>query len=134
MNAKNFRIGNLVHKMKLNIESGKYEFPIVPIDFDILFDLENNNKIVIEPVKLTEELFLISGFEKIKDEPSPYDDGEFTLVSKRFTVYKMNIFTYNSIHGWWINGKHFPKMNLKYIHKFQNLYFTLTDEELIITL
>lgn len=86
----------------------------------------------LEPIPLTEEWLIKFGFEKSKDDPCPYDDGEFTLKSKRFTVFKKHPITHNSVHGWFINNQNFSEINLKYVHQLQNLYFALTGTELTI--
>jgi hypothetical protein len=84
----------------------------------------------ISPIPLTEEWFLQFGFNKTRDEASPYKDGEDTIIGGRFTVFSKLTLTHNSVHGWFFNKHQQPEWNIKYIHQLQNLYFALTGEEL----
>ncbi len=86
----------------------------------------------IEPIPLTEEWLIKFGFEKIKDEVSPYKDGEYTITSKRFTVFRKYPITHNSVFGWYIKKINFSEINIKYVHQLQNLYFALSGKELIV--
>jgi len=126
MKATELRIGNWckIAKSPFKEEVGEYPIEAITIHY-----FESGEDLILEPIPLTEEWLLKFGFEKVKDDPSYCDDGEFTINHKRFTVFKKELITHNSIHGWFINGIQFD-LNLKYVHQLQNLYFTLTGEEL----
>jgi hypothetical protein len=137
MQANELRIGNLA-----SINTGSTGMKICEI-LGIINNkvaVEINVRIVsvemgnVEAIALTEEWLLKFGFEKVRDEKSPYPDGDYTLVHKKFTVYTKEHFTYNSIHGWWFFNKQLDNQDLcKYVHQLQNLYFALTGEELTIS-
>lgn len=118
MTVNELRIGNLVHKMQLNIDSGKYEFPIVPVDLRILFDLVNN-KTTIEPIPITGGLLLKAGFKKSKMPNNPklmeFTKGDFIIYMYEEIEIYYGCYTY---------------VKIKYIHQLQNLFFDLSGEEL----
>ncbi len=131
MKATELRIGNFIRENDPNNNE--------PFQVWGTYDEKGNSKInyfpeaIFNPVPLTKEWFLKFGFEKIKDGKSYCADGKFTIKSKYFTVFKKGLITYNSIHGWYLDKKHF-ELDIKYIHQLQNLYFALTGEELEIKL
>lgn len=75
-----------------------------------------------KPIKITEDLLIKLGFSC---ETIPGNQNEFR-------VYTKGQFTFNTNHGWWINGKQI-KVQPKYIHRLQNLYFETEDVELQLT-
>jgi len=82
-------------------------------------DFENTNE--LHPIPLTEEWLLKFGFKRT----NKYD---FELIKNDFHFYTSSDF---------FNGNGFICFNefdikIKYIHELQNLYFALTNKELII--
>jgi hypothetical protein len=74
-------------------------------------------------IKLTEDWLLRAGFVV---------EHKGNELNGFYSVYTLNSITYNTIHGWWINGKQhleYP-VPLNYVHQLQNLYFALTGQEL----
>lgn len=120
LQANEFRIGNLV-KYEGNvyaIDSISKEFPTLnTMEFGIGVVDWNN----IEPVPLAEELLVKVGFEKQKNN------------WKKLTICNdwTNIF-WESLAGIEISvNKHSIMLpHINYVHQLQNLYFTLTNEEL----
>jgi hypothetical protein len=70
----------------------------------------------IEPIPLTEDWLLKFGFEKtfITKIHCNFNKGTFSLLKRD-----------NHIEIWYEN------INVQYVHQLQNLYFALTNEELI---
>ena len=130
LSATELRIGNLVGiASSLNFNIGKVT-------------LISNNRILLEnkisnknhkfiPIELTEEWLIIFGFEKAKHSHG-YDcyikDGiDFDIVSHgRYWV--LATYTDESC----TNSLYFAHGQFEYVHKLQNLYFSLTGEELTI--
>jgi len=80
----------------------------------------------VDPIELTEELLLKFGFEV--ENSFAYSTGEEVA----YNVFSKSFFTYNSIQdNWWLNNW-VMKIQPKYVHELQNLYFALTGEELTI--
>ena len=85
----------------------------------------------IEPIPLTEEWLLKFGFEKAKHSHGYNcyikDGFDFDIVSHgRYWVFA--IYTDESC----TNSLYFAHNRFEYVHQFQNLYFALTGEELIL--
>jgi hypothetical protein len=115
MKATELRIGNLVR----NNLNGEILKPC-----DVLCDGINTDNIeglnygFIEPIPLTEEWLLKFGF---KWKNFAFRDGTFTVrYQKEFYVYLS------------VEGVRPIQIKLDYVHQLQNLYFTLTGEELIL--
>lgn len=83
----------------------------------------------LKPIKLTEELLLKCGFKEIKNEPRKW----FKIKTKKRGV-SLDI-CFSSKRIVLNNGYDFVDLlYIKYLHQLQNLYFALTNEELIINL
>lgn len=106
--ANELRIGNLVHT---NFEREKQITDIKPIDF------RENYLNLYDPIPLTEEWLLKFGFEK----ENILSDG---TISFKFNPY----FYFNPLKKEGYICIHTPP--IKYVHQLQNLYFSLTGEEL----
>jgi hypothetical protein len=127
MKEKELRIGNLVecfgtreviaikkNKIKVQHESKKGHFIIewVPID-----------SLSLKPIPLTEEWLLKFGFYKTTENAGNlicFKNGKYTIakwINDKWQFWISTIDLYNS-----------PQ----YVHQLQNLYFALTNEELII--
>ena len=81
----------------------------------------------ITPIRLTEEWLIKFGFEKIVNTPiAPiWDENiEYSYEGYRFA---------QDMYGkWFLLGYSWNTNHFGYVHQLQNLYFTLTGEELII--
>lgn len=102
------RIGNLVHSKLTNVDfyvTGEY-----------LYDISNepNN---VKPIPLTEKWLLEFGFEK-------HIQGECYILQKSF---KFRI-EFSDLSNIWINYE--LKVQCKYVHQLQNIFFVLTGKEL----
>jgi len=121
INAKDLRIGNLVTladkqrkelwENQINATNKYFEVKTIYSDGDIALELDEEivdiDLIEVQPIPITEQLLLEFGFHK----------DNF--------VYRKNDFV---ISGWFTyNGN----LELKYVHQLQNLYFALTNQELI---
>ena len=138
MNPKELRIGNLVlldnYKI-VKIIWVKYNSAcIVEVGKDYPNSIVNISR--LSGIELTEEILLKFGFEK-------YDwfDGCFIKCNNKhlmvqFYEPKQEILIYftkisKDKDGYKMNGRDYLfKLKKYYVHKLQNLYFTLIDEEL----
>ena len=116
MKSEELRIGNYVYS---GIFSNKVieVYPMFFVQLSKIEDKEHN----IKPIPLTEEWLLKFGFKRT----NKYD---FELIKNDFHFYTSSDF---------FNGNGFICFNefdikIKYIHELQNLYFALTNKELII--
>lgn len=113
MEAKELRIGNFV-----NLEG-----EIINIDLDYFYwEIEGNGLLhLTEPIPLTEEWLLKFGAEKVT-----YDDGSgyyLALRHKDFSVFYEE--------GWGVYLDIYEVIiKLEYVHKLQNIWYALTNEEL----
>ena len=124
MKASELRIGNFIsyHEQSCEIDN-ICTFEDIPI---ISLKIDNNsvikNIIDCEPIKVTEELLTKFGFKE--DFHSKYKgwlSPEINSSRIRINIID-NVFVYNlNIH---------TSIIIKYIHKLQNLFFTLTEKEL----
>jgi hypothetical protein len=127
MNAKEFRIGNYVNYLHLIYREN------IPIGcmYDIISGIEDNsirtdhsNGYIISdllPIEIDHEWLLKFGFEQ--DGPHWYwfsTEDRFTDIGYSYSLEK-NILEFNQL-----------EVPIKYIHQLQNLYFSLTGQELTI--
>ena len=82
----------------------------------------------LQPIPLTESILVDCGFGKEEKETRRIDIDD----PKKYRVYTKGYFTFNTIHGWWFNGKQLD-IQPKYLHQLQNLYHSLTCTELTYT-
>lgn len=102
MRSNEFRIGNFYD------HSGRVK-KVTPIVIEALF---KSARLWCKPIPLTEEWLLKFGF--IKRYKDCYEFGKLILNDK-FVMMDIDI-----------------HLELRYVHQLQNLYFTLTGEELTI--
>ena len=123
MESKELRIGNWVCSDKgLPSETN---FVITASD---ILDVDEQ-AVVIEPIKLTEEWLVKLGFEYKKTDKS----DNYSLFGFRFTFVKEGRFKDKSYLNY-VNSITFEDCsNYKNIHQLQNLVFALTGNELILT-
>jgi hypothetical protein len=120
MKAEELRIGNYVYYNKIHKDIGK----VSQIRKEILFSKEEliglNYRIDvfyeskdIEPIILTNEWLLKFGFVKDKIDNTFYKD-DFDILLPNFLRYKQA-----------------QIYKIKHVHELQNLYFAVTNKELI---
>ena len=131
MQAEELRIGNLV-KDHLGRTQKVHE---VRSDSYICY-LSNGSKLkyrlnTTKPIPLTEQWLIDFGFVFVKDEDE--------YIFKGFSLEDRNTDSFLSVEnklklkdsfGCWYTGGYLN--NIKHVHQLQNLYFALTNEELII--
>jgi len=116
MNAKELRIGNVVINRLLSTVSGEYL-----VTSDVFAFIENNpDQDIYHPILLHEEYLGRFGFKKIEGFDDAIilikDDVELEFVTRYSTCAYLN----------YLNNE------CKYVHQLQNLYFALTNKELIL--
>lgn len=131
MKVNELRIGNLVNYRIIDeFDERKEWFEVSKIDYDDLriLEIENENNQDYLPIKLNKEWLLKLGFNKLENDIPTYykcfgnmilDDYEFSF--NIYVDWKLNYFI--TVFG--------RKITIKYVHQLQNLYFALTEEELI---
>ena len=124
MKTEELRFGNLVYDTgskvnTINLEAFKY-----------LLSYGGTNICQVKPIPLTEEWLFKFGFEKYEHGFKEYwqlNDFQLEIHGDKFVF---------RVHG----GESAPHLtqffahHTKYVHQLQNLYFTLTGEELTIKL
>lgn len=111
MEKTELRIGNLIHFRDELFEVSCF------MDMVVVSDLSS-------PIPLTEEWLVKLGFEKLR----------VTKIAtiQRYLLHGVNISFYAVSRDFVFSPIETIKVNLKFIHQLQNLYFALTDEELTI--
>ena len=112
LKANEIRLGNYYD------HNGEYR-QVTP---SVIEEVWNAERTWCKPIPLTEELLLKMGFKYIGGEGYALDNG--------FSIY-------SSLRNGWmaIGTKLVPNIKgVQYIHQLQNLYYALTNEELIIKL
>lgn len=129
MKINELRIGNLIYEIVDTPENPKYkdEFEIAGINavYDTLHDANDNITLLscCEPIPLTEEWLLKTGFFW-SDCYKNYFNGKCSIkFDKTDKCYYISQEQSDALCY-----RIFSK--LKYVHKLQNLYFELEDEEL----
>ncbi len=118
LKAKDLRIGNWVTLIKQNIYENK-DYQLDAYDIYKASEFDDITECLL-PIPLTEEWLIKFGFEVEKKIGN----------RDRFNVYKKGCLTFNTSHQrWWLSGIHSP-FNPKYVHQLQNLYHSLTGQEL----
>ena len=118
MEAKELRIGNYVldrgNKLIL-IDHWEYKDKISSRRENIFHPLTEFVD-YLKPIPLTEEWLVKFGFDKLEG----WDDMYYFQIGD-FQIYEYNV-----------SGYEFDDFSIKHVHQLQNLYFALTNEELII--
>lgn len=116
MKASELRLGNWV-------EYGNYvNLKLIGISelFQILNDggatVPPSNYEGLKPIQITEDWLLRFGFEKVNSSGLKYYNNSKLNITLDFSI----------------NYDAGQRVYLKYVHQLQNLYFALTNEELII--
>jgi hypothetical protein len=121
MKAEELRIGNLVQDDYGQIKVvNSIDFNPDRLDYTISFPFGDYEEVgLLTPIPLTEELLLKFGFEILLT-----NNGSvlYRKNSQDVNIHPMGGFTYG------VRGV--PVVKIKHVHQLQNLYFTLTGEEL----
>jgi hypothetical protein len=112
MKAQDLRIGNNIFHRNKAITVNWQELKWIQ---------EGNNN--FQPIPITEDWLLKLGFEKTMSWTFAKE-----LVGNNILVY------YLGEKGFSIGFKNYSDFKCEHVHQLQNLYFTLTNEELIINL
>lgn len=122
MKASELRIGNLVYRTnKLTKEKLTIE-----LTASCILDIHANGEMssfIYEPIQSTEEWLFKFGIEKLKHS------NEWCFIMINGFELSIHLSGYEICFG---NGQIYLKGDFKYVHKIQNLYFALTNEELTI--
>ena len=131
MKANELRIGNLVYFLGNIHEIEGLSKRLRPdVGHFLLSNIEHAQKgFHLKPIPLTEEWLVKFGFVDMDNEGTQWSmngpDCDFCL----WTYIKGSNYTYNfENYQWQINP-----IKVKYVHQLQNLYFSLTGDELTIT-
>jgi hypothetical protein len=120
MKANELRIGNLVQVDNIPVR-------VLWFDYDgaVCESLDKKDMVQmhIEPIPLTEEWLIKFGFMKPKN-PTKGFENSFSKGSFIWTEHRFYLDAGND-EGWIID-----EYKIEYVHQLQNLYFTLTGEEL----
>jgi hypothetical protein len=108
MKNTEIRIGNYVYRNDI----------LVTVDEQTFWDMKNNPE-QYKPVPLTEDWREKFGFEKTKFESSIK-----TLKYEWTSIYFNNGYVEISVSG------HSCPVSIQHVHQLQNLYFSLTNQEL----
>ena len=94
------------------------------------YDWHKDESRTVQPIPITEDILIKCGFEEIDgDKMFPYFQKRITMV---LDEYKFDISTRGDNEWRWIEGN--VNVPFCYLHQLQNLYFSLTGEELKIEL
>lgn len=117
MNAKEYRLGNLINSNEIDINNGtKVNIP-VEVDMGILFELQRGNICNrYSPIPLTEEWFCKFEFSKFF--------GQIKYDTDRFWACE-----YIGKGIWFFKDL---ELKIEYVHQLQNVFFIYTGEELTI--
>lgn len=110
MKASELRIGNLVQDKTGNVKT---------ISGDTIAEIDGfDDRLLIEPIQLTEEWLLKFGFNE-------------RLIDKKHNVLQYFINSFEVVNIRNIFYFHYPNtISVESVHQLQNLYFALTGKEL----
>ncbi|WP_396180038.1 hypothetical protein [Flavobacterium sp.] len=133
MKAQDLRIGNLV-KTPRGIKSinglGFKDTVVSSKDYYATFNNLHEGYFLdhCEPIPLTEEILLKCGFEFVRNNDEPF----YQLIKNGIVFNSDYLSVEDSIDCAFNIGNNLLKF--KYLHQLQNIFFTLTNEELTINL
>lgn len=127
--ANELRSGNYLQGKPLSIpRMGIWSNGITQITAYGIYCIENDISRTLEPIPLTHEILKRCGFQT--DEISYWYEFSFNGIVSYLTIghYKDNVFRFLPTGSLSISG-----VQIKSVHQLQNLYFSLTNQELIYT-
>lgn len=81
-------------------------------------------------IPLTEDILLKAGFEKLEPNIDTISREEINEGKLRtVTIFSFHPFTFNTSNGWWMYNKYMENAP-KYLHQLQNLFKSLTGNDL----
>lgn len=131
MNVSELRFGNLIYKFGIdyigeNPVVDRNDFEVIKVDLSVLKNILDfdgtTNFYYTEPIPLTEKWLLNLGAKFFDENRFDFDKNRFTFLDLTDNGF---VFTFQS------NDICEP---IKYVHQLQNVYFALTQEELIFDL
>ena len=129
MKAQELRIGNLLLKGSLNIDTGGIKEEIVIVDYHILYEIINGST-NYQYIPLTEDWLIKLGASRHPDNNYHYYSFQLTEdFSLDFIPIGNNMFKLTIVNNLDIIESQFI---LNYVHQVYNLIYSLTGEELII--
>lgn len=115
--AQELRIGNLINLV--SFENDVMEINIMASDIELCDESENEFNVHYKPIPITEKLLLKFGFENMEKFPLRY--------VQRVKPDSLSEFEPCIVCGdLWLTG-------IRHVHQLQNLYFSLTGEELTLS-
>jgi len=127
MKVQELRIGNLAICDKISLHNDG----VFRVNKDVIFHFE---KFKLSPILLTEEWLLRFGFYNPDSENYNANDEQADIFKYYLdSGISHRNFICKPFNGWIIKiGEYEDSLEVKYVHQFQNLYFYLIGEELII--
>lgn len=127
MKANELRLNNLIKVKGLN-EFDFLDYSVEKCNYHHIKDLETcNPDFLYEPIPLTEEWLLRFGFI-LEDELYKIDKNKYHTISVLLSNNFCMPFIKSNHHE---ASEGFSFYGIKYVHQLQNLYFALTNTELI---
>ena len=133
MKATEFRLGNLIEYPGWNKDGSKAFFSIRDIYFEDgkigltngIIQIPNTNVKHLKPIPITKKLLLTIGFKYLDSS------DRFYICSERNHLIYIYFEKVKNCFAMVYNGSQF--CTIEHVHQLQNLYFALTNEELIIS-
>ena len=116
MDAKEIRLGNLILKGGLDIDTGGIKEEVTEVNYHVLYDVIGRPT-NYQPIPLTEDWLLKLGFGLFPWGWVNKEAGRSLRITIQYNFER--------------EGNTSLKVN--YVHQLQNLYFALTDEELLLS-
>lgn len=123
--VREFRIGNYVNTKYGNLKV----FTINELGLEVQDNsgwIDYINSENLKPIEITEEILLKCGFKKI-------DHHRFKIIPSEFEFY-YTISVHDNCFRIYVGDSIICANVIFYLHQLQNLYFTLTNQELEINL
>lgn len=115
MNARELRIGNYIKLQGVN----------TPIKVSIIDTTETSEQTTCKPFIITKEWLLNFEFKEIKNKVDIFEKDRLRIWLSNSGQSLAYLIEEDTSNG------HYIPCNLKYVHQLQNLYFVLTNKELI---
>lgn len=131
MKSNELRIGNLISRLDIGNSEPRIE-SVIELRKDKVLTSGPISVICgydeINGIQLTEELLLKLGFKKeLESDNAIFYENDFISINT-YKGYNSTFLKRNRL----LNQQDYSINNIKYVHQLQNLYFSLTGEELTI--